>query len=91
MTMTQGIMFALQASVIPELFGTAVRCSGVSLGFQIGAAISGGLTPLIATGLVHAASGSVWPVSLYLVSLSALSLAAFSSIRKRTKVLTLYD
>ncbi len=91
MVMTQGIMFALQASVIPELFGTAVRYSGVSLGFQIGAAISGGLTPLIATGLVHAASGSVWPVSVYLLLLSVLSLAAFSSIRKRTKVSTLYD
>jgi MHS family shikimate/dehydroshikimate transporter-like MFS transporter len=91
MVMTQGIMFALQASVIPELFPTAVRYSGVSLGFQIGSAISGGLTPLIATGLVHAASGSVWPVSVYLILLSMLSLAALSSIRKRTKVSTLYD
>ncbi|BBU30308.1 MFS transporter [Burkholderia sp. THE68] len=91
MVMTQGIMFALQASVIPELFGTAVRYSGVSLGFQVGAAVSGGLTPLIATGLVHWASGSVLPVSIYLVSLSVLSLIAFYSIRKRNKASHLYD
>lgn len=91
MVLTQGIMFALQASVIPELFGTAVRYSGVSLGFQVGAAISGGLTPLIATGLVQWASGATWPVSVYLIVLSVVSLAAFFSIRKRSKASDFYD
>jgi hypothetical protein len=34
----QGVVFALHASFMPELFGTNVRYSGVSLGFQLGAA-----------------------------------------------------
>jgi MHS family shikimate/dehydroshikimate transporter-like MFS transporter len=38
----QGIIFALHASFMPELFGTKVRYSGISLGFQVGAAIGGG-------------------------------------------------
>jgi hypothetical protein len=41
----QGIVFALHASFMPELFGTNVRYGGISLGFQLGAAIGGGLTP----------------------------------------------
>jgi MHS family shikimate/dehydroshikimate transporter-like MFS transporter len=38
----QAIVFALHASFMPELFGTNVRYSGISLGFQLGAAIGGG-------------------------------------------------
>ena len=44
----QGIMYSMHASLMPELFGTNARYSGVSVGFQIGAAILGGITPLIA-------------------------------------------
>ncbi len=71
----QGIMFCLHASFMPELFGTRVRYSGISMGFQIGAAISGGLTPVIAATLL-AWSGSTWPVSAYLAVLAAISLFA---------------
>jgi len=48
----QGVIFALHASFMPELFGTDARYSGVSLGFQFGAAIGGGLTPVIAAAIV---------------------------------------
>lgn len=48
----QGIVFALHASFMPELFGTNVRYSGVSLGFQVGAAIGGGLAPVTAAAIV---------------------------------------
>jgi MHS family shikimate/dehydroshikimate transporter-like MFS transporter len=91
MVLTQGIMFALQASIIPELFGTSVRYSGISLGLQIGAAISGGLTPMIATGLIKWASGATWGVSLYLIFISALSLIAFLLLMKRSHSSTLHD
>lgn len=43
-----GLMYSMHASLMPELFGTNARYSGVSVGFQIGAAILGGITPLIA-------------------------------------------
>jgi MHS family shikimate/dehydroshikimate transporter-like MFS transporter len=63
---------------MPELFGTGVRYSGVSLGFQVGAALAGGLTPVIATALVGW-SGGTWPVSLYLVGVGVLGLWALAA------------
>jgi MHS family shikimate/dehydroshikimate transporter-like MFS transporter len=81
MTVSQGIMFALHASLMPELFGTSVRYSGVSLGFQVGGAVSGGFTPLIATALVHASGGDTWPVSLYILGLTAISIIAIGYAR----------
>jgi MHS family shikimate/dehydroshikimate transporter-like MFS transporter len=71
----QGIMFCLHASFMPELFGTRVRYSGISMGFQIGAALSGGFTPVIAATLV-AWFGGTWPVSVYLMVLAVVSLVS---------------
>jgi MFS transporter, MHS family, shikimate and dehydroshikimate transport protein len=77
----QGIVFALHASFMPELFGTDARYSGVSLGFQLGAAIGGGLTPVIAAGIV-ARTGATWPVSLILVALGIVTVIAVLSTRE---------
>lgn len=85
LTISQGIMFALHASLMPELFGTSVRYSGVSLGFQTGAALSGGLTPLIATALVDVSNGATWPVSLYLLGITAISIAAIRAVPPRSR------
>jgi MHS family shikimate/dehydroshikimate transporter-like MFS transporter len=63
----QGTVFALHASFMPELFGTKVRCSGISLGFQVGAAIGGGITPLAAAVFTGWSNGATWPISLSLV------------------------
>jgi hypothetical protein len=54
--LAQGMVFALHASFMPELFGTKVRYSGISFGFQVGAAIGGGITPVIATALAGLAA-----------------------------------
>src|SRR5262249_23574953 len=61
----QGVIFALHASFMPELFSTRVRYSGISFGFQVGAAIGGGLTPVIVSWLVRWSGGPTWPVSLF--------------------------
>ncbi len=44
-------MYARQASFVSELFGTRVRYSGLSLGYQPASVIAGGLSPIIATAL----------------------------------------
>ncbi len=75
LSLGQGIMFSLHASFMPELFGTRVRYSGISMGFQIGAALSGGFTPVIAATLVVWAGGT-WPVSVYLIVLAVVSLVS---------------
>ena len=66
----QMVMFGIGAPWYSELFTARLRYSGASLGFQVGAAISGGLSPLIAASLM-AAFGGTWPVSVYLIGCAA--------------------
>ena len=61
-----GAMFATQPAFFSELFGSKVRYSGVSLGYQLAAVFAGGLAPFIAQALFTAA-GSYWPVALQIV------------------------
>ncbi|TDN28911.1 MFS transporter, partial [Lactobacillus crispatus] len=60
----QMVMFGIGAPWYSELFTARLRYSGASLGFQVGAALSGGLTPLIAASLLAWSGGATWPVSL---------------------------
>jgi MFS transporter, MHS family, shikimate and dehydroshikimate transport protein len=71
----QGIMFGPEATWVAELFAARLRYSGASLGFQIGAALSGGLTPVIASALLLW-TGATWPISLYLMAVAIVTLAA---------------
>jgi len=70
--MTYGPMAAL----FSELFNTRVRYTGASLGYQLGGAIATGLAPLVATTLLAAFGGASWTVSLFIVVLALVSLAA---------------
>ena len=71
----QGIMFGPEATWVAELFSSRLRYSGASLGFQVGAALSGSLTPMVAAVLL-AWNGATWPISLYLIVLAVFTLAA---------------
>jgi MHS family shikimate/dehydroshikimate transporter-like MFS transporter len=72
----QMVGFGVGASWYSELFAARLRYSGASLGFQIGAAISGGLTPFAAATFMVWARGATWPISIYLIVLATISLAA---------------
>ena len=61
------------AVMLAELFGTRLRYSGASLGYQLGATIGGGFSPLIATALVAWAGGASWSVALYLLVVSIVA------------------
>jgi MHS family shikimate/dehydroshikimate transporter-like MFS transporter len=80
----QGVVFALHASFMPELFGTKVRYSGISLGFQIGAAIGGGITPLMAAAVAGWSNGATWPISTFMILLSVGTVVAVLSSRERS-------
>jgi MFS transporter, MHS family, shikimate and dehydroshikimate transport protein len=71
-----GVLFGIMGSFGPELFKTSVRYTGASLGYQLSAALGGGLTPLIATALVKWAGGSYWPAPAWLAGLATVSLFA---------------
>ncbi len=75
LSLGQGVMFAIGAAWMSELFDARLRYSGASLGFQVGAALSGGFTPIIAAALL-AWSGATWPISIYLVILALITLWA---------------
>jgi metabolite-proton symporter len=65
-------MYGPQASFFSELFGTRVRYSGASLGYQLASVIAGGLSPLIATGLLKR-YGASWPIALLIVGMAAVT------------------
>lgn len=70
-----GLMFAIQSSFFSELFGTDVRYTGISIGYQLSALIGGAPTPLIASELTLRSGGAWWPAALYVAAVCALSAA----------------
>lgn len=75
-TFGQMVGFGVGAPFYSELFAARIRYSGASLGFQIGAALSGGLTPLIAASLMAWSGGATWPISVYLIAAALITIAA---------------
>jgi MFS transporter, MHS family, shikimate and dehydroshikimate transport protein len=65
-------MYAPQASFFAELFGTRVRYSGLSVGYQLASVLAGGLSPIIAIGLLQQ-TGSSWPISLYIIGMAVIT------------------
>jgi MHS family shikimate/dehydroshikimate transporter-like MFS transporter len=70
------LMYGPQASYYSELFGTRVRYSGASLGYQLASVFSGGFAPLIATALLAANGGSPTLVALYITGLGLVTVIA---------------
>ena len=66
-------MYGPQAAFFSELFGTNVRYSGASLGYQLASPFAGGLAPLIATALLQWSGGQPWPVAAYLVGMTLIT------------------
>jgi metabolite-proton symporter len=67
------MLYSVQAALIPELFSTRVRCTGASLGYQLGSPFAGGLAPLIGASLLKAA-GASWPLAIYIMVVATISL-----------------
>ncbi|OGV39457.1 MAG: hypothetical protein A3F46_07345 [Legionellales bacterium RIFCSPHIGHO2_12_FULL_42_9] len=75
LTLGHAAMHGPQAAFISELFKTKVRYSGAAIAYHLSAAFSGGLAPLIATGLI-AWTGRTWAVSLYLILMSCITVVS---------------
>jgi MHS family shikimate/dehydroshikimate transporter-like MFS transporter len=75
-TFGQIVGFGVGAPWYSELFAARLRYTGASLGFQIGAAISGGLTPFAAATFMAWTGGATWPISVYLIMLGLITLVA---------------
>ncbi len=79
-----GAMYGPQAAFLSELFGTKVRYSGVSVGYQLASIVAGGLAPIIGVWLYTQYGG--YAVAVY-VALSAVvtvvAVATYGETRDR--------
>lgn len=69
-------IYGPQAAWFAEQFPLHLRYSGVSLGYQVGTVLSGGLTPFIAAALLEVGGNQPWLICAYLGLLGLLTTAA---------------
>ncbi|MGW5152475.1 MFS transporter [Rhodococcus koreensis] len=72
----QNLMYAPLAPMLAEMFGTGVRYTGVSLGYQFASLIGAGFTPLVASSLLAGSGGSSVPLSAIVVLSAAVTIIA---------------
>ena len=66
------------AAFLSELFGTKVRYSGVSIGYQLPSILAGGIAPLVAVYL-YTRFDSGYAVSVYVLVCSLVTIAAVAT------------
>jgi MFS transporter, MHS family, shikimate and dehydroshikimate transport protein len=81
MNFGHGMMFGPESAYFPELFGSRVRYSGASIGFQVSAAIGGGFAPIFATAMAGYFGGTTG-VSIMMIVLALITLAAALAARE---------
>jgi MHS family proline/betaine transporter-like MFS transporter len=74
--------FGPMAALIANLFPAETRATGMAVGYNIGVAIFGGFTPLIATWLI-AATGTPLAPSFWVMFTAVASLASLGVISKK--------
>lgn len=80
------LMYAPQAAFFSELFGTSVRYTGASVGYQLASILAGALAPIIALrllGSVHHPDTTA--VSIYMTVASALTIVAVLAARETVR------
>jgi len=70
-----GAMYGPQAAFFAELFGTGVRYSGASVGYQLASIVAGSVAPLIATALLRE-YGTSLPIAIYVASTAVITVVA---------------
>jgi metabolite-proton symporter len=69
------MMYGPQAAFVAEMFSTAVRYSGASMGYQFGAILGGGFAPIIATALLAQYHHTVG-ISIYMAIACGITLVS---------------
>lgn len=82
-----GAMIAAQPCIMSELFPVEVRYTGLALGHEIGAVISGGISPMIAVALLLKYD-HWWPISVMLLGFALVALIALLSIKVSPRALS---
>ncbi|WP_245718986.1 MFS transporter [Micromonospora rhizosphaerae] len=77
-------MYGPQAAFFSELFGTGVRYSGASIGYQLASVFAGSLAPIIAVALL-AEFNSALPISIYVAAMAVITIAALIASRETVR------
>ena len=83
-TLAAGFVGAANTAAV-ERFPTRVRYSGFALGYNVGAAIFGGMTPLVAAGLIHSTGSNLAP-AWYLILASIAILTMIWRLRETYRI-----
>ena len=70
------MMYAPQAAFFSEMFGTGVRYTGASLGYQVASPLAGGMAPLICAWLLGKSNGDSFPLAVYLMIMCLITIVA---------------
>jgi len=62
-----GLLFGTAPSMLIELFPTKIRYSGFAISYNLAFGIFAGLTPLIATGLIHLSGSNLAPAYFLII------------------------
>jgi MFS family permease len=81
MTIGLGLSYGPMSALYAEMFPVAVRYSGVSIGYALGAILGGAFAPTIAEILVQATGRSI-SVGIYIMALCVVSTVAVSMIKE---------
>lgn len=76
---------AVLGTMFSEIFDAKIRYTGISLGYQIGAAVAGGTAPLVATALLVRFDNSYIPVAIYIIFTAIISLVAIWAVKDRSR------
>src|SRR5699024_11388845 len=74
---------AVLGTMFSEVFSTEVRYTGVTLGYQIGAALAGGTAPMVAEFLIGKFDQSWVPVAQYSMVMSLISILSMIQIKNK--------
>src|SRR5436305_13416553 len=82
-------LYGPQAALISERFGTRLRYSGASLGYQLASITAGGPAPIIATALVANSKGLIVPgapsytlIAIYIIFMAVVSFVSTALLRE---------
>jgi MHS family proline/betaine transporter-like MFS transporter len=80
-----GLYLGVVPVVMAEAFSPRVRCSAVSVGYNIALGLFGGTAPMVATALILRTHDDLSP-AFYLMAVAAVSLVAVCSLPETSRV-----
>ncbi|OZM83276.1 MFS transporter [Pseudonocardia sp. MH-G8] len=78
MALGHAMVYAPLPALYCEMFPTAVRYSGISVGYQMASILLASFTPALAAAMVLWAGGSLWMVILYAIGTTLIAMVAIA-------------